>query len=121
MVASDIAIHKPLVLNGPDSFPGHARCVINGNKWWFRASTNKFNNGAIILDSVYASGSFSRVNSVHDENAPHTIDFESKLARSRGSVTGDDFYDAIPSACHYQDHFRNYLKVVHEIDDETSG
>ncbi|KIJ58986.1 hypothetical protein HYDPIDRAFT_118919 [Hydnomerulius pinastri MD-312] len=121
MVASDIAIHKPLVLNGPDCFPGHARCVINGDKWRFRASTNKFNDGAIILDSVYASGSFSRVNSAHDENAPRTFDFESKLARSRGSVTGDDFYDAIPSAYRYQDHFRNYLKVVHEIDDETSG
>ncbi|KIJ63455.1 polyketide synthetase [Hydnomerulius pinastri MD-312] len=121
MVASDIAIHKPLVLNGPGSFPGHAGCVIDGDKWQFRASTNnEFNNGAIVLDSVYASGSFSRVNPAYDENAPRTFDFESKLARSRGSVTGDDFYDAIPSAYRYQDHFRNYLKVVHEIDDESS-
>ncbi|KIJ63457.1 polyketide synthetase [Hydnomerulius pinastri MD-312] len=121
MVATDIVIHKPLVLNGAGALPGHAGCVIDGNKWQFRASTNNdFNNGDIILDSVYASGSFSRVNPAYNEKTPRTFDLESKLAHSRGSVTGDDFYDAIPSAYRYQDHFRNYLKVVHEIDDESS-
>ncbi|KAF9228933.1 putative nonribosomal peptide synthetase [Gyrodon lividus] len=121
MVASNIAIHKPLVLSGAGALPGHAGCVIDGDKWQFRASTNnEFNNGVIILDSVYASGSFSRINPAYNENAPRMFDVEAKLARSTGSVTGDEFYEAIPSAYRYQDHFRNYLKVVYEIDEENS-
>lgn len=74
----------------------------------------------IILDSVYASGSFSRVNPAYDEKVPRTFDFQARLAHSQGSVTGNEFYEAIPSAYRYQNHFRNYLKVVHEINDETS-
>ncbi|KAH7918142.1 ketoacyl-synt-domain-containing protein, partial [Leucogyrophana mollusca] len=121
MVATNVAIHKPLVLNASGALPGHAGCVIDGDKWQFRASTNnEFNNGDIILDSVYASGSFSGVNPAYDEDAPRMFDIESRLSRSRGSVTGDEFYDAIPGAYRYQDHFKNYLKVVHEIDDESS-
>ncbi|KAH7905697.1 thiolase-like protein, partial [Hygrophoropsis aurantiaca] len=121
MVATDVHIHKPLVLNASGALPGHAGCVIDGEKWQFRASTNnEFNNGDIILDSIYASGSFSRVNPAFDEKNPRMFDVESKLSRSRGSVTGDEFYDAIPGAYRYQDHFRNYLKVVHEVDDESS-
>ncbi|KAF9241407.1 putative nonribosomal peptide synthetase [Melanogaster broomeanus] len=121
MVATNIAIHKPLVLNGSGALPAHAGCVIDGDKWQFKASTNNdYNNGDIILDSVYASGSFSRVNPAYDENTPRVFDVEAKLARSKGSVTGDEFYDAIPAAYRYQDHFRNYLKVVYEVDDETS-
>ncbi|KAH7890103.1 putative nonribosomal peptide synthetase [Phlebopus sp. FC_14] len=121
MVASDISIHKPLVLNGTGSSPNHAGCVIDGDQWQFRASTsNEHNNGDIILDSVYASGSFSRVNPAYDENAPRMFDVQAKLARATGSVSGDEFYDAIPSAYRYQDHFRNYLKVVHEVDDDAS-
>lgn len=121
MVLNNIAIHKPLVLSGPGSLPGHAGCVINGNKWEFRAATTPvFDNGEIILDSVYASGSFSRVNPGYDEKFPRTFDFQAKLALSHGSVNGDEFYEAIPSAYRYQDHFRNYLKVVHEVEDETS-
>ncbi|KAG9317960.1 hypothetical protein JVU11DRAFT_12 [Chiua virens] len=121
MVVSNIAIHKPLVLNGPGSTPGHAGCVINGAKWEFRAATiPQFDNGAIVLDSVYASGTFSRVNPAYDEKVPRTFDVQAKLALSQGSVTGDEFYEAIPAAYRYQDHFRNYLKAVHEIDDEAS-
>ena len=121
MIVTDIAIHKPLVLNGTGSLPGHAGCVINGDKWEFRAATTpNYDNGAIILDSVYASGSFSRVNPAYDENAPRTFDFQAKLAYSQGSVSGDEFYAAIPSAYRYQDHFRNCLQVVHEINDEAS-
>ncbi|KAH7909125.1 putative nonribosomal peptide synthetase [Hygrophoropsis aurantiaca] len=121
MVVSDIAIHKPLVLNASGAIPPHAGCVIEGNKWQFRASTNTdFNSGDIVLDSIYASGSFSRVNPAYDESSLRMFDIESTLSRSRGSVTGDEFYDAIPGAYRYQDHFKNYLKVVHEIDDQHS-
>ncbi|KAI9455958.1 hypothetical protein HD554DRAFT_2317618 [Boletus coccyginus] len=121
MVVNHIAIHKPFVLNGAGSLPGHAGCVINDDKWEFKATTTpRYDNGTIILDSVYASGSFSRVNPAYDEGISRTFDFQAKLAHSQGSVTGDEFYAAIPSAYRYQDHFRNYLKVVHEINDETS-
>lgn len=121
MVVSDITIHKPLVLGGSGSIPGHAGCVINGDKWEFRAATTPtYDDGVIILDSVYASGSFSRANPAYDEKAPRIFDFQAKLAHSQGSVIGDEFYAAIPSAYRYQDHFKNYLKVVHEIDDEGS-
>ncbi|KAL4075275.1 hypothetical protein V8B97DRAFT_2022271 [Scleroderma yunnanense] len=121
MVASNIAIHKPLVLNGTGSVPTHAGCVIDGNKWQFKASPNfEYRKGEVILDTVYASGQFSRVNPAYDESAPRMFDFEAKLASSRGSVAGDEFYDAIPTAYRYQKHFKDYLKVVYEIDDENS-
>ncbi|KAH7927995.1 putative nonribosomal peptide synthetase [Leucogyrophana mollusca] len=118
MVASDIVIHKPLILSASGALPAHAGCIIEGNKWQFKASTNnRFSNGDIILDSIYASGSFSCVNPAYDENSPRVFDIESALARTRGSVSGEEFYDAIPGAYRYQDHFKNYLKVIHEIDD----
>ena len=121
MTVNNIAIHKPLVLNGAGSFPGHAGCVINGDKWEFRATTTtNYDNGEIILDSVHASGSFSRVNPAYDEKAPRTFDIRARLTHSQGSVNGDEFYEAIPSAYRYQDHFRNYLKIVHEINNKAS-
>ncbi|KAI6142295.1 putative nonribosomal peptide synthetase [Pisolithus thermaeus] len=121
MVVTNIAIHKPLVLNGSGSNPGHAGCIIDGDKWQFRASTNnEFYSGEIVMDSVYASGQFSRINPAYDENAPRMFDVQTRLARARGSVTGDEFYDAIPSAYRYQKHFKDYLKVVYEVDDEDS-
>ena len=121
MVASNVSIHKPLVLNGTGSIPTHVGCVIDGDKWEFRASPNvEYVKGQIVLDTVYASGQFSRVNPAYDESAPSMFDFNAKLASSRGSVTGDEFYEAIPSAYRYQRHFKDYLKVVHEIDDDNS-
>ncbi|EIW85840.1 hypothetical protein CONPUDRAFT_80229 [Coniophora puteana RWD-64-598 SS2] len=121
MVVTDVSIHKPLVLEGTGNWPAHAGCAIDGDKWQFRASTNKeFVNGDIVLDTVYASGSFSRVNPAYNAAAPRTFDFESKLALSVGSINGDEFYDCIPAAYRYQDHFKNYLKVVHEVHDESS-
>ena len=121
MVASNISIHKPLVLNGTGSIPTHVGCVIDGDKWEFKASPNvEYVKGQIVLDTVYASGQFSRVNPAYDESAPRMFDFNAKLASSRGSVTGDEFYEAIPSAYRYQRHFKDYLKFVHEIDDDNS-
>ncbi|KAG6329538.1 hypothetical protein ID866_9551, partial [Astraeus odoratus] len=121
MVVSNIVIRKPFVLGGPGSNPRHAGCIINGDKWQFKVSTNnEFYNGDIIMDAVYASGQFLCVNPAHDVSVPRMFDFEAKLACSRGSVTGDEFYAAIPSAYCYQKHFRDYLKFVHEVDDDSS-
>ncbi|KAF9219105.1 putative nonribosomal peptide synthetase [Gyrodon lividus] len=121
MVVQDIAIHKPLVLKGHDTFPTHAGCIIDGHRWQFRASTtDRFDNGTIVLDTVYASGMFSRVNSGFCADVPLTFDIGSKLTHSCGSITGDEFYSALPSAYQYQGHFRNYLQELHEITDEES-
>ena len=48
---------------------------------------------------------------------PGMFDFEAKLVFSQGHITDDEFYNAIPSAYRY---FKDYLKAVHEIDDENS-
>lgn len=112
MLVKDVTIHKPLVLNAHGTDPGHAGCVVNGDKWEFRASTtNEFNNGIVVLDSVYASGSFYRENPRFDPNTPRMFDLQSKLALSEGSITGEQFYNVIPAAYRYQDHFSSYLKV----------
>ncbi|KIJ60828.1 polyketide synthetase [Hydnomerulius pinastri MD-312] len=121
MLVQDVAIHKPLVLKGHGTMPTHAGCIIDGNRWQFRASTSDtFDNGAIVLDTVYASGTFSRVNPAFRADAPLTFDFKSKLALSCGSVTGDEFYSAIPSAYRYEGHFRDYLQEVFEVTDDES-
>jgi hypothetical protein len=120
MAVHDIEIHKPLVLIAHGADPGHAGCVINDNRWEFRASTtNTFDNGHIDLDTVYASGTCPE-NLAYDESNPLMFDVGSVLSRSQASITGDEFYDAIPSAYKYQSHFRNYLKTVHEVPDEHS-
>ncbi|KIM55674.1 hypothetical protein SCLCIDRAFT_87905, partial [Scleroderma citrinum Foug A] len=118
MVASNVAIHKPLILNGTGSIPTHVGCVIDSDKWEFKASPDV--KGQIVLNTVYAGGQFSRVNPAYDESAPRMFDFNAKLASSRGSVNGDEFCEAIPSAYRYQEHFKDYLKVVQEIDDDNS-
>ncbi|KAH9923014.1 putative nonribosomal peptide synthetase [Amylocystis lapponica] len=115
MIIKDFAVHKPLVLAAHDTDPVHAGC--------FRASTsNTFNNGEVILDTLYASGSFVKENPAFDEAQPRMFDLKDVLSRSIMSITGDEFYDAIPSGYGYKDHFRNYLKLVHEVlDDESWG
>ncbi|KIJ16050.1 hypothetical protein PAXINDRAFT_11094 [Paxillus involutus ATCC 200175] len=95
---------KPLVLPAHDTIPTHAGCIIDGHRWQFRASTTaEFDNGAVVLDTVYASGTFSRVNPGFRADAPLTFDIASKLAHSCGSG-----------------HFRDYLQEVHEITDGES-
>ena len=114
--------HGKTALNSTGSIPTHVGCVINGNKWGFKASPNvEYVKGQIILDTIYASGQFSRVNPIYNEAAPRMFDFNAKLASSLGSMTDDEFYEAIPSAYCYQRHFKDYLKVVHEIDDDKDS
>ncbi|KAF9238195.1 putative nonribosomal peptide synthetase [Melanogaster broomeanus] len=122
MVVQDVTIHKPLILKGHDTIPTHAGCIVDGHRWQFRASTtDEFDNGSAVLDTVYASGTFWRVNPGFRADMPLMFDIASKLAHSCGSVTGDEFYCAIlASAYQYKGHFRDYLQEVHEITDEAS-
>lgn len=113
-VVHNVQIHKPLALRPSDASPGHAGCVISGNAWEFRASTvDNFEAGNAILDTLYASGTFSTA----PLTKPGTFDFSKKLSQSQGSISGKEFYEAIPSAYNYQNHFANYIKVIHEVVD----
>ena len=107
---------KPFVLNGHDTVPAHAGVVINGDCWEFRGSTDsKYVNGKPVLENVYASGHFKCENPDYDpENLP-TLDIQSLLASSLVSMTGDEFYDNLPSSYNYKDHFRNYTKELHAV------
>ncbi|EMD32324.1 PKS/NRPS enzyme [Gelatoporia subvermispora B] len=121
MVVKDFAVHKPLVLAAHAADPTHAGCIISGNRFEFRASTsNTFVNGDVVLDTCYASGTFYKENPAFDEARPKTFDVNEALSRAVGSITGDEFYDAIPSAYGYKEHFRDYLKEVFEVVDEES-
>jgi len=107
---------KPFVLNGHDTAPGHAGVFINGDRWEFRGSTDsKYDNGKPVLETVYASGCFKRENPDFDpENLP-ILNIQSLLASSLVNMTGDEFYENLPSSYDYQDHFRNYTKELHAV------
>ena len=107
---------RPFVLNGHGTAPGHAGVIINGDHWEFRGSTDsKYADGKPVLETVYASGSFKRENPDYDpENLP-ILDVQSLMASSLVSMTGDEFYQTLPSSYNYQDHFRNFAKELHAI------
>ena len=107
---------KPFVLNGHDSIPAHAGIIINGDRWEFRGSTDsKYANGKALLETVYASGHFKHENPDYDpENLP-SLDVKSLLASSLVSMTGDEFYNNLPSSYGYVNHFRNYTKELHAV------
>ncbi|KAF9645762.1 hypothetical protein BDM02DRAFT_3189448, partial [Thelephora ganbajun] len=115
-IVENMKVLKPFVLNGHDSVPGHAGIIINGDQWEFRGSTDsKYANGKALLETVYASGYFRHENPDYDpENLPF-LDVKSLLASSLVSMTGDEFYNNIPSTYGYVDHFRNYTKEIHAI------
>ena len=115
-IVENMKVLKPFVLNGHDSIPGHAGVIINGDQWEFRGSTDsKYANGKALLETVYASGYFKRENHAYDpENLP-SLDVESLLRSSLVSMTGDEFYDTLPSSYGYIDHFRNYTKELHAV------
>ncbi|KAF9235028.1 hypothetical protein BU15DRAFT_78404 [Melanogaster broomeanus] len=96
MAATSIVIHNPLVPNGSGRgscacrLPPASSMATNGNS---KVSTNTdYNNGE----------------NAYDENAPRMLDVEAKLACSRGSVTGNEFYHAIPGACRYQESLQEF-------------
>ena len=115
-IIENMKVLKPFVLTGHDSIPGHAGVIINGDQWEFRGSTDsKYANGRALLETVYARGHFKRENPDYDpENLPY-LDVESLLTSSLVSMTGDEFYNNIPSSYGYVDHFRNYTKEIHAI------
>ena len=115
-IVKNMKVLKPFVLNGPDSIPGHAGVIVNGDKWEFRGSTDsKYVNGKALLETVYASGSFERENIEYDPENPPFLDVNSLLSSPLVSMTGDEFYDNLPSSYGYADHFRNYTKELHAI------
>ena len=115
-IVENMKVLKPFVLNGHDSIPGHAGVIINGNHWEFRGSSDsKYVDGKPLLETVYASGYFKRDNPDYDPGDLPSLDVESLLDSSLVSMTGDEFYNNIPSSYGYVDHFRNYTKELHAV------
>jgi Polyketide synthase dehydratase len=121
MIVKDTKILRPLILGTRGTDPGHVGCLADGVEWEFRVATsNTFDNGYIKLDTIYASGSYLSHNPQFDPNEPRRFDVDSKLALSRCSITGEEFYQAIPSIYGYRDNFSTYIKQIHELPDDDS-
>ena len=73
-----------------------------------------------ILSSIYASGTYVCNDPEFDPNEPRHFDIDSKLALSRCSITGEEFYQAIPLIFGYRDNFTSYIKQIHELPDDDS-
>ena len=122
MVVEETEIFRPHILGAPGTDPGHVGLITDDKaSWEFRVATsNSYDNGYIKLDTVYASGTFLRNNPEFNPDEPKRFDFESKLALSRSSITGEEFYQAIPLMYGYRDNFCSYIKEIHELPDEDS-
>lgn len=121
MVIQDTVVLRPLVLNALGTIPAHVGCVINDKQWEFRsATTNAFENGYVQLDGVHARGSFLRHNPRLKHGAYPLLDLKAKLALSHNQISGEEFYQAIPSAYGYRDYFSICIRQVHEVSDENS-
>ncbi|KAH7882142.1 hypothetical protein F5I97DRAFT_423727 [Phlebopus sp. FC_14] len=88
----------------------------DGDRWQFRVSADKFDNGTIKLDTHCGNGSFSCLNPGHRADSPMSFDIIAS-ANSVGSVTADEFYASIPPAYQSKGY---YLTPVHEINDKDS-
>ena len=116
LVVENMKVLRPFVLNGHDTAPGHAGVIIHGDRWEFRGSTDsKYADGKPVLETVYASGSFKRENPDYDPGNLPVLNIKSLMASSLVSMTGDEFYETLPSSYGYEDHFRNYAKEFHAI------
>ena len=121
MILKDTKILRPLVMGARGTDPGHVGLKTNGIAWEFQVATsNTFDNGYIRLDTIYASGTYLCNNPEFDPNEPRRFDIDSKLALSRCSITGEEFYQAIPSIYGYRDNFTSYIKQIHELPDDDS-
>ena len=121
MVVSEVTINRPLVLGARGTDPGHAGLVTNKGAWEFRVATsNTYDNGYIKLDTVNADGAYLDHNPDFDPNEPKRFDIDSKLALSRCSITGEEFYQAIPTIYGYCGNFSSYIKQIHELPDDDS-
>jgi len=121
MVVKDIRFHRPLVLDRHGTSPAHVGCIAHDDKWEFRAATtSSFDNGNIRLDTEYASGGFLPQNIRFDPSNPKRLDVDSMLSLARRSITGKEFYGALPSAYGYKDIFSNYIQEVYEVPDQDS-
>ena len=121
MVLNDTKILRPLIMGARGTDPGHVGLLTDGVEWVFRVATsNTFDNGCVKLDTTYASGTYLCNNPKFDPNEPRRFDIDSKLALSRCSITGEEFYQAIPSIYGYRDNFTSYIKQIHELPDDDS-
>ena len=121
MVLNDTKILRPLIMGARGTDPGHVGLLTDGIEWEFRVATsNTYDNGYIKLDTIYASGAYLTNNPKFDPNEPKHFDIDSKLALSRCSITGEEFYQAIPSIYGYRDNFTSYIKQIHELPDDDS-
>jgi hypothetical protein len=121
MIVKDVRFYRPLVLNRHGNSPAYVGCIAHDDKWDFRAAaTSSFDNGNIRLDTDYASGGFLPQNTRFDPNNPKLLDVNSMLSIARGSISGEEFYGALPSAYGYTDHFCHYIQEIHEVPDQNS-
>ena len=121
MVLKDTKILRPLIMGARGTDPDYVSNVIDGNEWEFWVATsNTFDNGLVKLDTLYASGTHLYNNPKFDPNEPRRFDMDSKLALSRCSITGEEFYQAIPLIYGYRDNFASYIKQIHELPDDDS-
>ena len=121
MVLKDTKILRPLIMGAKGTDPGHVGLITDDNEWEFRVATsNTYDNGYIKLDTIYATGAYLNNNPKFDPNEPRHFDMDSKLALSRCSITGEEFYQAIPLIYGYRDNFTSYIKQIHELPDEDS-
>lgn len=121
MVVKDVHFQRPLVLNRHRSAPAYVGCIARDETWEFRAATTSaFDNGNIQLDTEYASGRFLPQNTRYDPNNPKLLDVDSMLSLARRSISGEDFYSALPSTYGYKDQFCSYIREVREVPDQDS-
>ena len=121
MVLKDTKILRPLIMGARGTDPGHVGLLTDGAEWEFRVATsNTYDNGYIKLDTIYATGAYFTSNPKFDPDEPKHFDIDSKLALSRCSITGEEFYQAIPTIYGYRDNFTSYIKQIHELPDENS-
>lgn len=121
MVLKDTKILRPLIMGARGTDPGHVGLLTDGAEWEFRVATsNTYDNGYIKLDTIYATGAYLTSNPEFNPDEPRRFDIDSKLALSRCSITGEEFYQAIPTIYGYRDNFTSYIKQIHELPDEDS-
>jgi hypothetical protein len=121
MVVMDVKILRPLIMGARGTDPGHVGLLTDHNEFEFRVATsNTYDNGYIKLDTIYATGAYLTNNPKFDANERRHFDIDSKLALSRNSITGEEFYQAIPSIYGYRDNFASYIKEIHELPDDDS-
>ncbi|KAJ3033802.1 hypothetical protein HDV00_005815 [Rhizophlyctis rosea] len=123
MVIRDVKIAKPLVMADKETSPAHVGLEVKDSNWAFRSSSNaSYTAGELRMDVTYANGTFSKNNTAIDESGirPPRVDIQAMIKTAEQMITGDQFYESIPSSYKYTDYFRIFLKEVYQIPDKLS-